>query len=183
MKKMQLFQPEIAKIREHNKNNPEKLNREIMEFYKKNKFNPFSGCLPMFLQMPIFISLYQVLSRSFTLKGANFLWIKDLSEPDRVVILPYSLPVIGNEINILPIFVMIVMFAQQKISSRNLVITDSLQADQQKIMAKIFPFMIGVLFYKVASGLGLYFFTFYCLSTFTQWKMSKLTNEQNKNLT
>ena len=128
----------------------------------------------MFLQMPIFIALYQVLSRSFTLKGSDFLWIKDLSEPDRLAMLPYSLPILGNEINILPLLVMVVMFVQQKVSSKNLIAADPMQVNQQKIMTMVFPVMMGVLFYIIASGLALYFFTFYCLSTFSQWKMSKL---------
>lgn len=173
MKKMQLLQPEINKIRDQNKNNPQKMNKEMMELYKKHRFNPFSGCLPMFLQMPIFVSLYQVLWRSFVFKGAGFLWIKDLSEPDRLVLLPNSLPFLGNEINALPFLVMILMFLQQKFSLKSMIISDPNQAAQQKIMAKIVPVMIGVLFYKVASGLSLYFSTFYLLSTIMQWKISK----------
>ncbi len=173
MKKMQLLQPEINKIRDQNKNNPQKMNKEMMELYKKHRFNPFSGCLPMFLQMPIFVSLYQVLWRSFSFKGAGFFWIKDLSEPDRLFILPYSLPFLGNEINALPFLVMILMFLQQKFSLKSISTADPGQVAQQKIMAKVVPLMIGVLFYKVASGLSLYFSTFYFLSTMMQWKMSK----------
>ncbi len=173
MKKMQLLQPEINKIRDKNKDNPQKMNKEMMELYKKHRFNPFGGCLPMFLQMPIFISLYQVLWRSFSFKGAGFLWIKDLSEPDRLFILPYSLPFFGNEINMLPFLVMILMFFQQKFSLKSMSTADPSQAAQQKIMARVVPLMIGVLFYKVASGLALYFSTFYFLSTLMQWKMSK----------
>jgi len=119
MKKMQSLQPEIARIRERNKNNIEKLNKEIMELYKKNKFNPLGGCLPSLLQIPIFISLYQVLWRSVNFKGANFLWIKDLSLPDRLFVLPYPLPLLGQEINILPIILMIIMFFQQRISFKS----------------------------------------------------------------
>lgn len=175
MKKMQLLQPEINKIKDQNKNNPQKMNKEMMELYKKHRFNPFGGCLPMFLQMPIFIALYQVLWRSFSFKGAGFLWIKDLSEPDRLFILPYSIPFLGNEVNALPFLVMILMFLQQKFSLKLIVNADPSQVAQQKIMAKVVPLMIGVLFYKVASGLALYFSTFYFLSTLMQWKMSKST--------
>lgn len=173
MKKMQSLQPEINKIREQNKNSPQKMNKEMMELYKKHRFNPFSGCLPMFLQMPIFVALYQVLWRSFSFKGAGFLWIKDLSEPDRLFLLPYSLPFFGNEINALPFLVMVLMFLQQKFSMKTMVVADPNQVTQQKIMARVVPVMIGVLFYKVASGLALYFSTFYLLSTMMQWKISK----------
>ena len=174
MKKMQAIQPKLSKIREQYKNNPQKLNKEMMELYKENKVNPFGGCLPMLFQMPIFIGLYQVLWRSASLKGASFLWIKDLSEPDRLFILNNTLPIIGNEINILPILMMIVMFFQQKISSKNMVVADPQQAQQQKMMMMFMPLMIGFIFYKFASGLALYFTTFYILSTLTHLRMSKI---------
>lgn len=173
MKKMQLLQPEINKIRDRNKNNPQKMNKEMMELYKHHRFNPFGGCLPMFLQMPIFIALYQVLWRSFSFKGAGFLWMKDLSEPDRLFILPYSIPFFGNEVNALPFLVAVLMFLQQKFSLKLVSNADPSHVAQQKIMARVVPIMIGVLFYKVASGLALYFSTFYLLSTLMQWKMSK----------
>ena len=175
MKKMQALQPEIKKIQEQNKNNLDKLNKETMELYKKHRMNPFGGCLPMFLQLPIFMALYQVLWRSFTLKGKGFLWIKDLSEPDRLFILPHSFPVLGNEINILPFFVVTALFFQQRVSMKSATFTnDPHQIAQQKMMTTLFPVMIGFFFYKIASGLSLYFSTFYFLSTFTQWKMSKV---------
>ena len=68
-----------------------------MELYKENKVNPFGGCLPMILQMPIFYGLYQVLWRSASFKGADFLWIKDLSEPDKLFTFPFIIPFLGKE--------------------------------------------------------------------------------------
>ncbi len=174
MKKMQMHQPEINRIKDKHKNNPQKAQQETMEYFKKNKINPMGGCLPMLLQMPIFIGLYQALWRDVSFKGAAFLWIKDLSEPDRLVHLPFTIPLINSEyINILPILMMGIMFLQQKFSSKNMVVTDSSQAEQQKMMAKIMPILLGFIFYKFASGLTLYFTMFYLFSTFTQWKMSK----------
>ena len=173
MKKMQALQPRLAKLKDENKNNPQKMNKEMMELYREHKINPFGGCFPLLFQMPVFVGLYQVLWRSVSLKGADFLWIKDLSEPDRLFMLPHSLPLIGNEFNILPIIMMVVMVFQQKISSKNMVVTDPAQVAQQKMMMTIFPVFIGFIFYKFASGLTLYFTFFYLLSTFTQWKMSK----------
>lgn len=128
----------------------------------------------MLLQMPVFIGLYQVLWRSVSLKGADFWWIKDLSQPDRLAILPFSLPFFGNEINLLPIIMVFVMAIQQKITSKSMVITDPAQATQQKMMTIMMPVVLGVVFYQFASGLTLYFTAFYALSTFTQWKMSKM---------
>ena len=174
MRKMQSLQPQLAKLKEQYKNNPQKLNKEVMELYKINKINPFGGCLPFLLQMPIFIGLYQVLWRSIFFKGAGFLWIKDLAEPDRLFILPFYMPFLGNEFNILPILMAIVMFFQQKISAKSMVIVDPDQAMQQKMMAIFFPIFLGFVFYRFASGLSLYFTTFYSLSTLTQLKMSKM---------
>lgn len=175
MKKMQSLQPKIAKLKEQYKSNPQKLNQEVMALYKTNSINPLSGCLPFILQMPVFIGLYQALWRSVIFQGQGFLWIKDLSMPDRLFILPKEIPLIGNEINILPIFMMIAMFFQQKLSAKNMVITDETQMMQQKMMLWFFPIFLGVLFYHFASGINLYFTVFYILSTLSQLKMSKIS--------
>ena len=156
MKEMQLLQPKIEQLRTTYKDNPQRLNKEIMELYKEHKVNPFGGCLPLILQIPIFFALYQALMRSTTLKGANFLWIKDLSEPDRLFTLKFSLPVLGNEFNILPILMAIGMFIQQKISSVGA--TSSTTAEQQKMMTIIMPILFGFIFYHMPSGLVLYWF-------------------------
>lgn len=176
MRKMQLLQPEILKIKEKNKNNPQKTNQEVLELYKKQGVNPVGGCLPFLLQMPVFIGLYQALWRSVMFKGADFLWIKDLSEPDRLFILPFNLPIIGNEINILPILMIVIMFVQQKFSSKNMASSTPEQIMQQKMMTLIFPVMLGFIFYKFASGLTLYFTMFYMFSAASQWRMSKIKN-------
>lgn len=175
MRKMQALQPEMALLKEKHKNNPQKMNKEVMELYKKHRINPLGGCLPFLLQMPVFIGFYQVLWRTVSFKGADFLWIKDLAEPDRLFILPFQIPFLGNELNILPVFMMVIMFFQQKFSSKNMVVSDPAQKAQQRMMGTIFPVFLGVIFYKFASGLTLYFTMFYLFSTWTQWKMSKVT--------
>jgi YidC/Oxa1 family membrane protein insertase len=174
MRKMQQLQPKMAELREKYKSNPQKLNAEVVELYRIHNVNPLSGCLPVLLQMPVFISLYQVLWRTHNFQGARFLWIKDLSEPDRLFLLPSTFPFIGNEINILPVLMMVVMFFQQKISSKNMVVVDPAQEMQQKMMVFMMPIFIGSIFYHFASGLTLYFTVFYLLSTLTQYKMSKI---------
>ncbi len=174
MRKMQALQPKMKSLQEKYKNDPQRLNKEMMELYKENKVNPFGGCLPMVLQMPIFYGLYQVLWRSVDFKGASFLWITDLSLPDRLFTLPTTLPFIGNEFNLLPILMAVIMFFQQKFTSRNMVVSDPNQAMQQKMMGTLMPVMMGFIFYHFASGLALYFTVFYLLSTLTQWKMSKV---------
>jgi YidC/Oxa1 family membrane protein insertase len=170
MKEMQLLQPKIEELRLQLKDNAQRLNKEIMELYRTHKVNPFGGCLPMVLQMPIFFALYQVLSRSIALKGASFFWIKDLSQPDRLFLFPQNLPLIGNEFNILPILMAIEMFVQQKFSMANV---SSAQAEQQKIMLIIMPIMFGFLFYHMPSGLVLYWFINSSLTMAYQLRVAK----------
>jgi len=168
MKKMQSLQPEIEKLRKAYKDQPQKLNREIMGLYKEYKINPLGGCLPLFLQMPIFISLYLALMRSIELRGTSFLWIKDLSQPDRLFILPRSFPIIGNEINLLPLLMLGAMFVQQKLSSKG---TPSSSPEQQKMMMIIMPIMFGFIFYRFPSGLTLYWTCYTIISIIMQWKL------------
>ena len=155
MKEMQLLQPKIEGLRKELKDNSQKLNKEIMELYKEHKVNPLSGCLPLLLQMPIFFALYQALIRSVALRGARFLWIKDLSSPDQLFTLKNTIPFLGNQVNILPILMAIGMFVQQKISMAK---ATGEAAQQQKIMSIIMPIMFGVIFYQMPSGLVLYWF-------------------------
>lgn len=169
MKEMQLLQPKIEGLRKAYKDNPQKLNKEIMELYKTHKVNPLGGCLPLILQMPIFFALYQVLMRYVFLKGARFLWIKDLSEPDRLFTMPWSIPILGNEFNILPIVMAIGMFVQQKMSMAGS--ASGSAAEQQKIMLVIMPIMFGVIFYHMPSGLVLYWFVNSALMLVYQLRM------------
>jgi len=168
MKQMQSLQPHIEELRKAYKDNPQKLNTEIMKLYREHKINPFSGCLPMILQIPIFFALYQVLLRSVALKGAHFLWIKDLSMPDRLFIIPRSLPFLGNEVNLLPILMTIGMFIQQKFSMGT---AGTGSAEQQKFMMILFPLMFGFIFYHMPSGLVLYWFVNSALMLFYQLKI------------
>jgi len=173
MQQMKQVQPHIQKLKELHKDNPQKLNKETMELYKKYNVNPLGGCLPMLLQMPIFISLYQGLMRSVELKGSAFLWIKDLSKPDAVP-LPWTLPVLGASVNILPLLMVGMMLVQQKATqgSSAAAMTDE-QANQQKMMMFMFPLFFGFLFYKMPSGLVLYWLTNTILMTSEQFMMNR----------
>ncbi len=173
MRKMQALQPKIEELRIKHKDNPQKLNTETMELYKREKVNPFGGCLPMILQIPVFVALYQLLMRYTSLKGASFGWIKDLSEPDRLVIFKSSIPLMGNELNILPILMSGVMFLQQKMTSSSSGASNNPMAEQQKMMAIMMPILFGFLFYKMPSGLVLYWLFNSVLMLLFQWKISK----------
>lgn len=156
MQKMHELHPQMEKLKAQFKDNPQKLNKEIMELYKKYNINPLGGCLPLLLQMPIFIALYQALTKSVDLRGASFLWIKDLSMPDAVAI-PATLPLVGNHINILPLAMVILMIFQQKVSTKVMgsAVTEE-QKQQQKMMLIIMPIMFGFIFYNMPSGMVLY---------------------------
>ncbi len=173
MKKIQALQPIVEELKVKYKDNPQKMNMEVMELYKREKANPLGGCLPMLLQIPVFFALYQVLMRLIHLRGANFLWIKDLSEPDRLITLQNTLPFIGNEINLLPLLMAIGMFFQQKLSMSNTASSSPQMAEQQKMMSIVMPIMFGVLFYKISSGLVLYWFVNSLLMMGFQWKISR----------
>jgi YidC/Oxa1 family membrane protein insertase len=168
MKEMQALQPHIEELRKLYKDNPQRMNKETMELYRQHKVNPLGGCLPLILQMPIFIALWQALQRSVVLKGASFLWIKDLSEPDRLFTLTGAFPI--KEINILPIFTAVLMLLQQKIST---VPTSGSSAEQQKLMAIMMPIIFGLAFYNMPSGWVLYFLVYSLLALGNQLKISK----------
>ncbi len=149
MKKMQEIQPYIQELQKKYKDDPQKLHKAQLELFKKYKVNPLGGCLPLFFQFPVFIALYQVLFRCVELKGARFLWIKDLSLPDHTFKLPFGLPLIGNYINVLPLFLVVIYFFQQKLTSVNL---DS----QQQFMSMFFVIFMGMIFYNFPAALVLY---------------------------
>jgi len=171
MKGMQALQPRIEELRKLHKDNPQKLNKETMELWREHKVNPFGGCLPLILQMPVFFALYQVLARSVALKGASFLWIKDLSEPDKLFPLPFTLPILGGHFNILPILMASLMVFQQKITMGK---GGAGSAEQQKVMMMVMPIMFGVIFYNMPAGLVLYWFTNSLLMTMYQFKMHRM---------
>ena len=142
MREMQKLQPEIQKLREKFKKDPQRLNKEIMGLYKKHKVNPLGGCLPLLLQMPVFIALYNVLMSSIEMRKANFVWwISDLSSADTVAVIS------GFSIHVLPLIMGISMFWQQKMTP-----TDPRQA----AMTYFMPVLMVLFFYSLPSGLVLY---------------------------
>jgi len=147
MRKMQQIQPEVEELKAKYKDNPQKLQKETIQLYRKYKINPLGGCLPLLFQIPIIMAFYQVVYRFGELRGASFLWIKDLSGPDRFP-LPFGPPL--NQVNLLPIFLIIFGVLQQKIT------TSSASSSQQKSMGLFFAVFIGVIFYGFPAALTLY---------------------------
>jgi len=149
MQKMQKVQPELKALQEKYKDDKTKLQQEMMLLYRKHGVNPMGGCLPMLLQMPIFFALFAALSRSIELWGAPFLWIKDLSLPDNVATLPFSIPFLGDGVNPLAIVMGVAMVGQQALMP-------STGDASQKRMMYLMPVVMMVFFYKAPSGLVLY---------------------------
>lgn len=147
MRKMQALQPQLKEIREKFKDNPQRMQQETMAFYKTNKVNPMGGCLPMLLQIPVFIALFVVLRSAVELRFSKFLWIRDLSEPENLF--AGMIPVIGS-LNILPILMAATMMWQQKLTP------SAGDPQQQKMMAIMMPIMMLFFFYTMPSGLVLY---------------------------
>jgi YidC/Oxa1 family membrane protein insertase len=166
MKAMQKFQPLMNKLREKYKDDQQRLHQEMMKLYKEHKINPFSGCLPMLVQLPVLIAFYRVLLNAIALRGASFLWIKDLAQPDTVWThtLSFALPLIGNHltINPLPILMTAGTFGQQKL-------TPTGGDPQQQKMMMFMPVMMLFFFYNLAAGLTLYYTLQQALSLLQQW--------------
>ena len=112
----------------------------------------------MLLQMPVFISLYVAVSKSVILINSKFLWVDDLSSPDRAP-LPVALPVLGNEIHILPIVMMIAMIFQQRLTQIKVEGQDPAIAQQQKMMSVMMPIIFVFIFYTMPASLVLYWLT------------------------
>jgi YidC/Oxa1 family membrane protein insertase len=149
MKAMQTLQPEMKKLREKYRGDKEGLNRSMMELYKKHRVNPLGGCLPMLVQIPVFIALYKVLLSTIELRHAPFaLWITDLSVKD-----PYY---------ITPVIMGITMFIQQKMTPSTM---DPLQAKMMLAMPVVFTFI----FLNFPSGLVLYWLVNNILTIFQQY--------------
>jgi len=163
-KKMQSIQPLVAKINEKYKglsmNDPKKAdqNQELMDLYKVHGINPVGGCLPMLLQMPFFFALYKVLSLAIELRGAEWLWVANLAEPETLAI------------RALPVLLVVTQFLSQKM-------TPSPGADpsQQKMMM-FMPLIMGYMFYYASAGLVLYWLTSNLVSISQQWLLNRNTS-------
>ena len=168
-KEMQAIQPLVAGLKEKHKKDPTKLNKATMKLYKEHGVNPLGGCLPLLLQMPLLFALFQVFRSTIELRNAPFVfWINDLSGPDIVYHLPFSLPIYGDHIAVLPLIMGITMFLQQKMMPTQ-------ASGQQKFMAYFMTGFFILLFNNFPSGLNLYYTLF---NVFTILQQKYLTPSQ-----
>jgi YidC/Oxa1 family membrane protein insertase len=155
MFKMQKLAPQLKALQEKFKEDRQRLTAETMKMYKENKVSPMGGCLPLLLQFPVFIGLYNTLLLSIELRQAPFvLWIRDLSEPDRLCPLPFS--ILGQtDLNLLPILMLVPMVVQSIITPKP---ADPAMAQQQKMMTWMMPLMFLFMCYTMPAGVSLYWF-------------------------
>jgi YidC/Oxa1 family membrane protein insertase len=151
MRDMAALKPRLDALKEKYKNEPQKMSEATMRLYKEAGVNPLGGCLPLLLQMPIFFALYAVLFHTIELRQAPFVfWIRDLSQPDVVFHLPFSLPFVGSGIALLPIIMGVTSYFQSKATMLD---------PNQKLMVVMMPIMMTFIFFTMPSGLVLYWLT------------------------
>lgn len=174
---MQKIAPDIKLIQDKYKKDPQKAQAEIINLYRERGVNPLSGCLPLLIQMPFLIGMFDLLKSTFELRGASFIpgWINDLSAPDTLFSWGYPIFFIGNAFHLLPFLLGGVMFLQQRMMATGPAnpteMTD--QQRQQKAMGTMMTVMFTVMFYHFPSGLNIYWLSSMLLGILQQWWTSK----------
>lgn len=163
MKRMSKLTPLMQEIREKHSDNPQKMNEETMKLYRTYGINPLGGCLPMFIQLPVFLAFYRMLWSAVELRHESFLWVKDLSMPDTL----FTIPGIGVDVNPLPILMSVTSFVQ-------IAITPKTGDKTQQMIFMLMPFMFLFICYNFASALALYWTVSNTFSIFQTWIMNKL---------
>jgi YidC/Oxa1 family membrane protein insertase len=161
-KRMQALAPKVKELQAKYKDQPEKVSTETMALYRDFGVNPFGGCVPALVQMPVFFSLYYMLQNAVELRGQHFLWVKDLTQPDTVfsAALPITMFGIGHlVINPLPIMVTALMAVMMRM-------TPQMGDPQQQKVAQFMPLFFLFLFYNFAAALSLYYVINNCVSIF-----------------
>ena len=171
MKKVRELQPELEKIKEKYKDNPQEYQQKTAELYRESGVNPLGGCLPLLMQMPVFVALYWAFSGNAIPADAKFLWFT-LKQPDRLFM-------IGNfAFNLLPILNVGVTYIQQKIMTSA---TSGQESSQQmQTMLYMMPLMMLFIFYKMPSGVTLYYLVSGALSLVQQYFILKGRSDDGK---
>jgi YidC/Oxa1 family membrane protein insertase len=179
MKDLQDLQPRIQALKDKYGDDRQRLSQETMKLYKEAGVNPLGGCLPMLLQMPVFIALFQVLRNTIELRQAPFVgWISDLSQQDVLFTLPVTLPLIGNAFSVLPLLMGASMFAQTKIGG-SITGTPSAQTTPKGFNTML-PIVFTFLFYKMPSGLVVYWIVNTVLSVAQQYYIHREPQEEGE---
>jgi YidC/Oxa1 family membrane protein insertase len=177
MRRMQDLQPRMEEIRRRYKDDPRGMNEQIMAMYREQKVNPVGGCMPMLVQMPMFFALFSALQSSIELRNAPFFgWIDNLAGPDILATLPMQLPVIGNHLSVLPFIMGATMVWQSKLTPTPGLASGpqaSAMRQQQFLMRWIMPIMMTFFFYKMPSGLVIYWIVSTTMGIWQQWHINR----------
>ena len=157
--KMKILKPELEVINEKFKDDPMKKQQETMNLYTKSGANPMSGCLPAFLQMPIFFALFTFFPVAFSLRQKSFLWADDLSSYDSILDLGFYIPLYGDHISLFPILASVAIFFYTKMTTGQQMMSPSQTGGvNMKVIMYMMPLMMLFFFNNYASGLSLYYF-------------------------
>ena len=157
--KMKMLKPELEVINEKYKDDPMKKQQETMNLYTKSGANPMSGCLPAFLQMPIFFALFTFFPVAFSLRQKSFLWADDLSSYDSILDLGFYIPLYGDHISLFPILASVAIFFYTKMTTGQQMMSPSQTGGvNMKVIMYMMPLMMLFFFNNYASGLSLYYF-------------------------
>ncbi|WP_299211188.1 membrane protein insertase YidC [uncultured Aquimarina sp.] len=156
--KMKILKPEIAEITEKYKDNAMKKQQETMALYSKAGASPMSGCLPAFMQIPVFYALFNFFPSAFDLRQKSFLWADDLSSYDTIAKLPFEIPFYGDHISLFPILASIAIFIYMMMTTGQTMQTQQPGMPNMKFIMYLSPLMMLVFFNNYASGLSLYYF-------------------------
>lgn len=179
--RLQEIGPKVTAIQEKYKKDPNRAKLEVMNLYRKQKINPFGGCLPMLIQVPFLFGMFDLLKTSFELRGVPFIpgWINNLTAPDVLFSWKYSIVFIGNSFHLLPVLLGVIMYMQQKytasLSKIKNATTTTDQQKQQKTMGNVMTIVFTVLFYNFPSGLNIYWISSMSLGILQQYIISKRT--------
>jgi YidC/Oxa1 family membrane protein insertase len=171
MRDMQRLQPQMTKLREKYKDDREQLNKEMIELYRRHRVNPLGGCLPMLLQFPVFIGLYQALSQAIELRHAKFaFWVRDLSTHECYP-WPGQVPAACNDFSVLgiPVPVLVLLMGGSMILQQYLTPATGMDPAQHRMMMILMPIMFTVMFVNFPSGLVLYWLVNNVLTIGQQW--------------
>lgn len=181
--RMQALQPKMQEIQERYKNNPQKMNQEMSEFYKREGFNPMSGCLPMLIQFPILIAMYNLFNNHFDLRGATFIagWINDLSQPEAIYAFPETIKILiwnMSAIRGLPIIYVASQLLYGKFTQQPQ--SGGQNAGQMKIMLYAMPIMFFFILYDVSSGLLVFWIASNILTIGQQIVINKIIHNKRQ---
>lgn len=174
--KMRELQPQMQLIKEQHADDPQKQQEAMMRMYREAGVNPLGGCLPMLLQYPILIALWQFFQSTLVLRGQPFLWARDLSAPDAILNLPFNIPFYGDFVAGFTLLMGVSMLVSMKLSMGG----SASVTGQQKVLLYVMPAVFFLFFNRLPSGLSLYYLSFNIFSIIQQQMINKQVHRQHE---